>query len=111
MSWTKLIQKAIVVRMELHKIPEPCWQEKATSAAIGKILSGLGIDWRPCAGTGIVAQVAQEAKGERLALRTDMDGLLLEEVADAPVDRWSLAVCTVAVMTGTWPPCWQRRSG
>jgi len=84
MAWSSLIQKAIAFRRELHKIPEICWQETATSAIIGKRLDQLGITWRQCAKTGIVAHIAQGQKGAHLALRADMDGLVLKETADVP---------------------------
>jgi hippurate hydrolase len=84
MAWSQLIQTAIAMRRELHKTPELCWQEVATSAFIGKRLDQLGITWRRCAKTGIVAQVAQSQTGDHLALRADMDGLLLEEAGNAP---------------------------
>jgi hippurate hydrolase len=84
MAWSQLIQTAIAMRRELHKTPELCWQEVATSAFIGKRLDQLGIAWRRCAKTGIVAQVAQSRTGDHLALRADMDGLLLEEAGNAP---------------------------
>lgn len=84
MSWGELIQTAIAIRREFHKIPEPCWKEVATSAAIGKMLDELNISWRPCAKTGIVAHIAQGQSGDHLALRTDIDGLVLQETADVP---------------------------
>lgn len=84
MSWHELIKTAVAIRRELHKIPEPCWQEVATSAVIGKRLDQLGVSWRRCAKTGIVAYVAQGQSGEHLALRADMDGLVLEEAGNAP---------------------------
>lgn len=82
MSWHELIQKAIIFRRELHKIPEPSWKEVATSAAIGKRLDQLGIYWRPCTKTGIVAHIAQGKNGDHLALRTDIDGLELKEASN-----------------------------
>lgn len=84
MLWNELIQQAINIRRELHKIPEPCWQEVATSAEIAKILNHYSIYWRSCAKTGIVAQVGKEQGGEHLALRADMDGLELDEQTDIP---------------------------
>lgn len=79
MVWAELISKAIVIRRKLHRIPELCWLEMATSAAVGNRLDQLGISWRPCAKTGIVACIAKQKRGEHLALRADMDGLQLQE--------------------------------
>lgn len=84
MSWNRLIERAIATRKELHKTPEPCWKEVATSAAIGKRLDQLDISWRPCTKTGIVAHVGKGKSGDHLALRTDIDGLVLEETAAVP---------------------------
>lgn len=89
MSWYELIQTAIAIRRELHKIPEPCWKEVATSAFIGKRLDELGISWRVCAKTGILANIGQGKSGDHLALRSDIDGLVLEETADVP---WSSTI-------------------
>ncbi|MGB3210916.1 MAG: N(2)-acetyl-L-2,4-diaminobutanoate deacetylase DoeB2 [Desulforhopalus sp.] len=84
MSWHELIENAILIRRQLHMIPEPCWQEVATSTAVTQRLDQLGISWRQCAKTGIVANVAQGRKGDHLALRADMDGLVLTEAVDVP---------------------------
>ncbi len=84
MSWHEVIKRAITIRRQLHKIPEPRWQEVKTSAVIGKRLDQLGVSWRQCAKTGIVAHVAEVQSGDHLALRADMDALVLEEAGNAP---------------------------
>jgi len=61
----------------------------ATSAFIGKRLDELEISWRACAKTGILANIGQGKSGDHLALRTDIDGLVLEETADVP---WSSTI-------------------
>lgn len=84
MSWQKLIDSATDIRRQLHMVPEPCWKEHKTFAAIAGRLGQLGISWRKCAKTGIVAYVAQGGDGDHVALRADMDGLVLEEATDVP---------------------------
>lgn len=84
MIWQELINVAQQMRRELHKTPELSWKEFQTSSYLKKRLDLLGIQWRECAGTGVVAHVAQRASGECIALRADMDGLLLAEATDAP---------------------------
>ncbi len=84
MTWSKLIQTAIVIRKELHKLPELCWKEEGTSGIIAKKLDQLNIAWRQCAKTGIVAHIAQNQSGDHLAFRADMDGLVLEEEGNSP---------------------------
>ncbi|TKB05795.1 amidohydrolase [Desulforhopalus sp. IMCC35007] len=79
MSWKQIIAESKASRRELHVIPETCWQEFKTFKYLTERLNGLEIRWRRCAKTGIVAQLAQDAPGEHLALRADMDGLFLEE--------------------------------
>lgn len=84
MKWQELIDKVIISRRELHKIPELCWQEYQTSEYIKKRLDKINVQWRECAKTGVVAVIAQEARGPHLALRADMDGLQLQEIESLP---------------------------
>jgi amidohydrolase len=81
-KWRKLIRDAVDIRRELHKIPEPCWEEHRTTSMIRKRLDQLGIRWRECAKTGVVAQIAQHASGRHMAFRSDMDGLVMEETGE-----------------------------
>ncbi|MFT5699357.1 MAG: amidohydrolase [Desulforhopalus sp.] len=79
MLWNEIIAEAQVNRMELHKIPEPCWQEKKTFHHLVTNLEQYKIHWRPCSKTGLLAYFAQGASGDHIALRTDMDGLVMDE--------------------------------
>ena len=82
MSWNEIIATGVSNRLELHKIPEPCWQEKKTFNYLVKSLEKNKINWRPCSKTGLVAYFAQGASGVHVALRADMDGLLMDEAND-----------------------------
>lgn len=82
MFWDEIIREAVVSRQELHKIPEICWQEKKTRAYLISELEGLGVCWKQCSDTGLVAQLAQGGSGVHTALRADMDGLPMVETND-----------------------------
>ena len=84
MHLSRIIAEAVSLRKELHKNPELCWQEVRTSAMIKTSLRQWGISFRECAGTGVVAHIAEDAVGEHLALRADMDGLQVQEKAQVP---------------------------
>lgn len=79
MIWKKLIEGAVADRRRLHTMPELCWQEKKTHDYIAARLNQLGVSWRRCASTGLVAQIGKNATGEHLCFRCDMDGLEMEE--------------------------------
>jgi len=79
MTWTELLQETVALRRRLHAVPEVRWQEEKTSALLKEELTAAGISWRGCAGTGVVAYLAQGAAGPGVGLRADMDGLPLEE--------------------------------
>ena len=81
-KWHELIRNAVVIRKELHKIPEPCWEETQTTGLIRQRLDQLGIHWRECAKTGVIAQIAHRTPGRHIAFRTDMDGLVMEETGE-----------------------------
>lgn len=78
-SWKEIIAAAKELRRDLHRIPELNWSEVQTSARIRKELTRAGISWRECAGTGTVADIAKDAPGRCVALRTDIDALPIEE--------------------------------
>lgn len=82
MSWDKIIAKGVSSRHELHRIPEPCWQENKTFTYLVQSLEKNNIAWRPCSKTGLLACFAQQASGTHIALRADMDGLLMDEAND-----------------------------
>lgn len=79
MSWDMLIREAVADRRQLHRIPELCWQEEKTGAYIASRLERLGVSWRKCAGTGLLAHLAEKSRGEHVCLRCDMDGVPINE--------------------------------
>lgn len=82
MLWNEIMAAAVVNRQKLHKIPEPCWKEKKTLAYLSQVLTESSVQWRPCSKTGLVANFAQDAAGPHVALRTDIDGLVMDEAND-----------------------------
>lgn len=80
-KWQDIVRSATELRHELHRHPEPTWQEERTAERVRGLLSELCVDWRPCAGTGTVATLAADASGAHVALRTDLDALPIQEAS------------------------------
>lgn len=77
--WSATIGASVAFRRNLHRHPELPWQEEDTAAAIRASLDGLGLLWRPCAGTGTLATLAPNAPGRHVGLRADIDALPIRE--------------------------------
>lgn len=73
----------VAMRRELHRIPEPGNEERATSAAIRATLDALGIP-HTSIGTAVVGLLEGAAPGKCVALRADMDALPIDEPPDRP---------------------------
>ncbi|MFC1592108.1 M20 family metallopeptidase [Thermodesulfobacteriota bacterium] len=75
-----LLDEAVALRRRLHRIPEEAFQEHKTAALLQEELCRAGIACETgFSGTGIVATVTGSRPGNTVALRADMDGLVLEE--------------------------------
>jgi hippurate hydrolase len=74
------------IRRELHRCPEPCFEEHATGRVITRYLEQLGIPFRTgVAKTGIVSWIGKENDTlPCVALRADMDALPIEEKTGLP---------------------------
>lgn len=79
MEFDEVIAFAKKFRHKLHQNPELSWQEFETAKSIQEVLSSFEIPWQTCAQTGTVAKLAQDAKGEHIALRADIDALPMQE--------------------------------
>ena len=78
-------QKIIEIRRKIHKHPELAFCEHETGKLICETLDGLGIPCRTGVGkTGIVAELTGGRPGKTIALRADMDALLIQEAAEVP---------------------------
>ena len=68
------------IRRELHSIPELGFEEFKTADLICKELDNLGIEYeRDIAKTGIIAWVKNGNSSKSIAIRADMDALLITE--------------------------------
>lgn len=70
----------ISLRREFHKNPEASFKEFNTSKRIKEELDKMGIEYVPCASTGIVATIKGDYPGKIVALRGDIDALSVQEL-------------------------------
>ncbi|MBN8524094.1 MAG: amidohydrolase [Planctomycetes bacterium] len=73
------VARAVELRHDLHRHPEPSWQERRTAQVVRSELDRLGITWTPCAEHGTVARLAAGRAGRHVALRADLDALPIQE--------------------------------
>ena len=73
------LARAIEIRREIHRFPEPGFGEERTAARVERELDELGIEHYRLAGTGVVAAVRGALPGAVVGLRADMDALPLQE--------------------------------
>jgi amidohydrolase len=69
----------IRLRREFHQYPELSFEEYGTQKQILKTLEELGIEARKIADTGVLASIRGTLPGPCVALRTDTDGLQVQE--------------------------------
>jgi hippurate hydrolase len=81
-SFDEVVEFATKFRHKLHKNPELTWEETDTAKAIREILDKHNIVYKTYADTGTVGLLAQDKKGEHIALRGDIDALRLDEKTD-----------------------------
>lgn len=76
----EMLEEIIHIRRGLHQYPELSFKEERTSRTIRELLDQWGIEYTfPHVATGIVARIRGEKPGGRIALRSDMDALALNE--------------------------------
>ncbi|TWT60726.1 M20 metallopeptidase family protein [Rubinisphaera italica] len=76
----ELFQKLIEVRRDLHRNPEPSWQEFRTAEKVCQFLDEHRISYRDgIAGTGILAEIPGANTERFIAIRGDMDALPVHE--------------------------------
>jgi carboxypeptidase Ss1 len=80
----KRIEPEIIrTRRTLHQHPELAYHEEATARLVAERLETLGIEvTRGVGGTGVLGTLKGGRKGRVVALRADMDGLPVQELAD-----------------------------
>jgi amidohydrolase len=69
----------IRIRREFHQYPELSFEEYETQKRILKFLGEMGIEARKIADTGVIASILGTLPGPCIALRSDTDGLQVQE--------------------------------
>lgn len=69
----------ISLRREFHQYPELSFEEYETQKRILKFLGEMGIEARKIADTGVIASIRGTLPGPCIALRSDTDGLMVQE--------------------------------
>ena len=78
----KISEHIYSYRRDFHQYPELSFQEYRTAETISKHLESFGIEHRTGVGkTGVVGEIVF-GDGPTIALRADMDALLIQEVGD-----------------------------
>ena len=81
----EIFEELVRIRRELHKIPEPGFEEIKTSRFIAGILQEWNIPLRQgVAKTGLIASIESGSAKKTVALRADMDALPVDEQNDIP---------------------------
>jgi amidohydrolase len=81
----RIAPETVAVRHELHARPELSNREEKTGLFLAERLRALDLEVRhPVAKTGVVAVLRGARPGGVVALRADIDGLPIQEVADVP---------------------------
>ena len=70
----------IDLRREFHSKPEPSLKEFNTSKRIKEELEKMGVEFRECTTTGVIATIKGNHPGKTVALRGDMDALSVQEL-------------------------------
>ena len=76
----QLLKEIRATRRWLHQNPELSFQEFNTSQTIRRLLDQWGVEYFfPFVKTGILARIVGDRPGKRIALRSDMDALPIQE--------------------------------
>jgi len=79
------MEEMVEIRRHFHQHPELSFQEHQTSATIRKLLDQWEVEYDfPFVETGIVARIQGNTPGPRIALRSDMDALPIQEETGLP---------------------------
>lgn len=80
-----LFEELVHVRRDLHRHPEPSWEEFRTAEKVSQFLDRHNITHRcGIAGTGIIAEIPGQRPDRFIALRGDMDALPVREETGLP---------------------------
>lgn len=78
------LPEMVSARRHFHENPELGHEEFQTQAYVQRVLTELGIENFPLAGTGVVGIIHGGKPGKTVLLRGDMDALPVLETADVP---------------------------
>lgn len=83
---SELKDEIVANRRWFHQFPELAFQEVKTAAKVVELLRSYGIEeiWEGVGRTGVVALIRGAHPGKCCALRADMDGLAITEIAEVP---------------------------
>jgi amidohydrolase len=71
--------EVIALRRHFHTHPEVSKKEFNTQKKIIESLTALGLDPKPIAGTGVIAELKGSKSGKHIAIRADIDALELQD--------------------------------
>lgn len=80
----RLEDDLIRVRRDIHRNPEPSWQELRTTGLVADRLTAMGVPVRRLDPTGVIADLGPAEPRYRVGLRADLDALPLAERTDLP---------------------------
>lgn len=83
----------VELRRYFHTYPEVSGQEYNTQKRVLTELKALGIEAKPAADTGVIADIAGPAAGPVIAIRADMDALRLQDECAQPYQSVNHGVC------------------
>lgn len=80
------LEQIVGIRHDIHKHPELGFEETRTQALVTQWLQKHGYEPRPCAETGVLADLRPDLVGKAptIALRADLDCLPMQETTDLP---------------------------
>lgn len=82
----------VALRRDLHRHPEPSWQEHRTTEVLFDRLVAAGLGPRiPRSGTGVICDIGRD--GPMVAIRGDIDALRLLDLKDVPYRSTLDGVC------------------
>jgi amidohydrolase len=101
-------KELVAARRDVHRHPEMGFDEHRTSALVQAQLKAFGLRPTVLAGTGVTALIEGKAPGKTLMMRSDLDGLPIQEENDVPyksVNDGVMHACGhdfhVAILLGT----------
>lgn len=86
-------QYVVAMRRHFRRRPELGGQEYETQKKIIAELSAIGLEPRPAAGTGVIAEITGSRPGPTVAIRADIDALPIQDEIDQPYRSENDGLC------------------